>query len=455
MSSFENSIERLSISTNINNDIIPISNNSSSQTPGKLSRSTSPLIRTTSSSTTSSVSNSPIKKKIDFDNKLDINISTFNNTSRSTINTRKKKRVLLVYTGGTMGMKMQVDGSLAPEQNYLTERINTLPEMTRPEMPEYSIIEYTPLLDSSCMGPKDWIKIASDIENNYNDYDGFVVIMGTDTMAYAASAMSFMLENLGKTVVFTGSQIPFCEVYNDAQRNLIVSTIFAVTTDFPEVCICFDDRLLRANRTVKVNSVALAAFDSPNIPPLASLGAFMNERKDLVLPFPRGPFTVHKRLDVKVLVIKLVPGFDDESIYILVEHSINLKAIVIEMYGTGNGPSKVKFLDAIRLATKKGIVVVAVSQCLTGGVSLDTYSMGKDFQKAGVVSGGDLTTEACTTKLAYLFGRLNDPVLVAKNLTINLRGEISPANHKKKFFSMENNQSCDFNDFTKWGNKNY
>jgi L-asparaginase len=369
------------------------------------------------------------------------------------IQERRKKRVLLLYTGGTMGMRLQENGSLAPEENYLTDRINTLPEMKRPEMPEYSIKEYSPLLDSSCMGPKDWIKIASDIEANYNDYDGFVVIMGTDTMAYAASAMSFMLENLGKTVVFTGSQIPFCEVYNDAQRNLIVSTIFAVTTDFPEVCICFDDKLLRANRTVKVNSVTLAAFDSPNIPPLASFGAFMNERKDAVLPFPRGPFTVHKQLDSKVLVLKLVPGFDDEAIHILVEHSNNLKAIVIEMYGTGNGPSKDKFLDAIRLAKEKGVVVVAVSQCLTGGVSLDTYSMGKDFQEAGVVSGGDLTTEACTTKLAYLFGRLNDPVLVAKNLSISLRGEISPVIHKKKFFSMDNNHHNDFNDFTKWEHK--
>lgn len=147
-----------------------------------------------------------------------------------------------------------VDGTLAPVPGYLTECIRELPEMHRQEMPIFTIKEYSPLLDSSNMGPADWANIATDIETNYLEYDGFVVIMGTDTMAYASSAMSFMLENLGKTVVFTGSQIPFCEVYNDARRNLIVSMIFAARSEVPEVCICFNDRLLRANRTVKISS---------------------------------------------------------------------------------------------------------------------------------------------------------------------------------------------------------
>jgi L-asparaginase len=251
-----------------------------------------------------------------------------------------RKKVLLLYTGGTMGMVASQDGSLAPQAGYLTDRINELPEMTRPEMPIYHIKEYDPLMDSSCMGPKEWQMIATDIETSYLEYDGFVVIMGTDTMAYAASALSFMLENLGKTVVFTGSQIPFCEVYNDARRNLIVSIIFAISSDFPEVCICFNDKLLRANRAVKVNSVGLAAYDSPNFPPLATLGAFINENRELALPQPRGPFRAHKTLEAKVIVIKLVPGFDDECISALVTHSKKLKALVLEMYGTGNGPSE-------------------------------------------------------------------------------------------------------------------
>ena len=187
------------------------------------------------------------------------------------------------------------------------------------------------------IGPQDWIKIANDIESHYLQFDGFVVIMGTDTMAYASSALSFMLENLGKCVVFTGSQIPFCEVYNDARRNLIVSIIFAISSEFPEVCICFNDKLLRANRAIKVNSIGLNAYESPNFPPLATLGAFINENKELALPPPRGPFRVHKTLEAQVIVLKLVPGFDDECIHAMVKYSTSLKAIVLEMYGTGNG----------------------------------------------------------------------------------------------------------------------
>lgn len=354
-----------------------------------------------------------------------------------------RKRVLIIYTGGTMGMKAQADGSLAPEAGFLTEEINKAPEMHRPEMPDYIIKEYNPLMDSSCMGPPDWSRIANDIGAEYLNFDGFVVIMGTDTMAYTASALSFMLENLGKTVVFTGSQIPFCEVYNDARRNLMVSIIFAVTDDFPEVCICFNDRLLRANRTVKVNSVGLNAFDSPNFPPLATLGAFIKERKELALPQPRGPFRVHSMLEAKVVVLKLVPGFDDECIHALIEHSKQLKAIVLEMYGTGNGPAhhgKGSLVDAIERARAKQIVVVAVSQCIQGGVSLDVYSMGLEFKKAGVVSGGDLTTEACTTKLAYLFGRGATHDTISQLMRENLRGELTqaPADSFKAKFSLFN-----------------
>lgn len=168
------------------------------------------------------------------------------------------------------------------------------------------------------MGPTHWVQIAEMIEKNYFTYDGFVVITGTDTMAYAASALSFMLENLGKPVIFTGSQIPLSQIYNDAHRNLIVSIIFAGNSEFPEVCICFHDKILRANRTTKVDSVGLNAFHSPNFPPLATMGARIQQNIDLVLPPPRGALRVHKKLESDVVVVKLVPGFDDDSIQVII-----------------------------------------------------------------------------------------------------------------------------------------
>ena len=273
-----------------------------------------------------------------------------------------------------MGMKKGKDGALSPVPGYLTEQIKSnFSEIQRKEMPSFDIKEYDKLLDSSCMGCDDWVQIATDIEENYNKYSGFVVLMGTDTMSYASSALSFMLENLSKPVVFTGAQVPFCEVYSDARRNLIGAMIFAARSTFPEVCLFFNDKLLRANRSVKVSSTSLAAFDSPNFPPLATLSSYIEERQDLALPKSQSPLIVHKSLDSKITVLKLVPGFDDEGVYILVQHSRNLKAIVFEMFGTGNGPSHKEILiDAIKLAHQKGIVCVAISQCLRGGVSLES-----------------------------------------------------------------------------------
>eukprot|EP01032_Pedospumella_encystans_P008325 gene8325-9897_t len=338
----------------------------------------------------------------------------------------RDKTVLVLYTGGTMGMKPDLYGSLAPSPGYLTRKINVLPEIGRDDMPKFVVKEYENLIDSSCMGPEHWVQIANDIEESYDDFNGFVVIMGTDTMAYAASALSFMLENLSKTVVFTGSQIPFAQVYNDARRNLLVSMIVAATCEFPEVCLCFNDKIMRGNRAVKVNSTGLDAFDTPNYPPLAMLACSITSRKELVMTQPTGELQVKKQLDSKILVIKLVPGFSDDSLLTLVTHTTSLRALVLEMYGTGNGPSnKGPLLEAVRKARSKGIIVVALTQCVRGGVSLDTYTMGREFSNAGVISGGDMTTEACTTKLAYLCGLFTNEEEIIRYMGINLRGELS------------------------------
>jgi len=344
-----------------------------------------------------------------------------------------KPHVLVIYTGGTIGMKPDLNGSLAPSPGFFTEYLKNMEELQvgSNSMPKVSIMEFDPILDSSCMGPEDWVHIAEVIEENYLQYDSFVVCMGTDTMAYTASALSFMFQNLGKTVIFTGAQIPLSKAYNDARRNLIVSLIMAGLKEINEVCLFFNDKLMRGCRASKVNSFGLDAFDSPNFPPLAQIGVNIRERRGLLLPPPKYPFRVHKDMDANVVVVKLVPGFSDEALLAMVRNCTKLKAIVLEMYGTGNMPSKRKeFLDFIAETKKQGILVVASTQCRKGSAVLDMYAVGRELLNHGVVCAGDMTAEAVATKLAYLFGRFDgDPALVAEALPQDLRGEISPASY--------------------------
>lgn len=219
-------------------------------------------------------------------------------------------RVLLIYTGGTMGMALQ-NGTLAPLKGYLPQCIREMPEVHDPSMPELDVLEYDPLIDSANVGPEDWASLSSHLRDNYYDYDGFVIIHGTDTMAYTASALSFMLEGLGKAVVITGSMIPLAAVYNDARRNLLISAIFAAQLELCEVAIFFNDRLLRGNRAVKVDSNSLDAFDSPNFPPLATVGARVSTDRVAWRAPPVSRLRVHTALSTCVIVVRLAPGFDD------------------------------------------------------------------------------------------------------------------------------------------------
>mmetsp|Transcript_12027 Transcript_12027/g.15559 ORF Transcript_12027/g.15559 Transcript_12027/m.15559 type:complete len:362 (+) Transcript_12027:128-1213(+) len=338
-----------------------------------------------------------------------------------------EKKLLVIYVGGTLGMKPDSKGSLAPVPGYFTEVVENMEELSDPQMPNFSVMEFDPILDSSCMGPSDWVNIATEIEKNYYDFDGFLVAMGTDTMAYTASALSFMLQNLGKPVIVTGSQIPFSQAYNDARRNLIVSMIFASLEELHEVCVFFSDRLLRGCRASKVNSFGLEAFDSPNFPPLATVGVNIQERKDLLLPPPRNTLRVHKNMDANVVVIKLVPGFNDEALLSMVNGCSHLKAVVLEMYGTGNMPSKkAAFLEFIEAAERHNVLIVAATQCRKGSAVLDLYAVGAELIRHGVVPAGDMTIEAVATKLAYLFGRGMTQEMVRSRLARSLRGEISP-----------------------------
>ncbi len=250
--------------------------------------------------------------------------------------------------------------------------------------------------------------VANDIRANYLHFDGFVVLTGTDTMCYIATALAFMLENLGKPVVFTGSQIPLCEPYNDGRRNLIMALIFASRDTINEVTIFFHDRLLRACRSTKVNTHRLLPIDSPNMSPLASIGIAIDENDHLVLPPAKGALRIHTRIDTRLLTIRLVPGFDDAMIRRMIESNVesnHLRALVLQLYGTGNMPTaKKSFIDLLAAATSKGILVVASTQCLTGCVMMGHYATGKALESAGVVSASDMTLEAIACKVGYLFG---------------------------------------------------
>ena len=331
------------------------------------------------------------------------------------------KRVHILYTGGTIGMK-KVGGSYAPVPGYLSERLAAMPELTSGELPDYTLSEYRPLLDSANMSPQVWRRIAADIAASYDDYDGFVVIHGTDTMAYTASALSFMLGGLGKPVILTGSQIPLAEVRSDARENLITSLLLAAHHPVPEVCLYFGGSLLRGNRSTKVSVGGFGAFASPNFPPLGRVGVEV-ELDESLLHRSAGPLTVRAFRDVQVAALRLFPGIGAASVRSVVKP---LQALVLETYGAGNAPAAdTELLEVLRAASERGVVIVNCTQCLHGSVDMSGYATGGALEAAGVVSGYDLTLEAALTKLLYLFsGDLSVPE-VREQMGRSLRGELT------------------------------
>jgi L-asparaginase len=335
-----------------------------------------------------------------------------------------KKRVYVIYTGGTIGMQQTPDG-YAPAPGSLQEQMKGMPELRDAAMPEVEINEYDPLLDSSNMTPAEWMKIARDIADHYDDYDGFVVLHGTDTMAYTASALPFILEGLGKPVVVTGSQIPLVELRSDGRDNLVSSLLTAATFDIPEVCLYFGRSLFRGNRAVKVSTHGLSPFASPNFPALGTFGVDIDIRWDLVhKPELNSRLRVHELRSAVVSVVRLIPGISASFIRNVLAPPV--QAVVLQAYGVGNGPDRdADFLAALSEATERGVVVVDCSQCLTGHVDLDSYAAGSALANAGVISGYDLTVEAAVAKLTYLFSRYDDVDKLKLEMQRDLRGEMT------------------------------
>ncbi|MFI3288354.1 MAG: type I asparaginase [Rikenellaceae bacterium] len=334
------------------------------------------------------------------------------------------KRILLIYTGGTIGMKENpLSGALSPVDFSEIER-------EVPELHKFNValdtITFSPVIDSSNVTVDCWVTLATIIEENYTNYDGFVVLHGTDTMSYTASALSFMLSDLAKPVVFTGSQLPIGVLRTDGRENLISAIEVAAAGVVKEVTIFFQNLLMRANRTTKYNSSYFNAFRSDNFPPLAEAGITIDYNMPLLHRCsPGGVFSVAKKLSRDVAVLKIFPGITPEIVGAILGIE-NLRGVVMESYGAGNALTEEWFVGLLRGAIERGIIIVNVTQCAAGSVDMSLYETGRELQNIGVLSGSDMTFEAAMTKLMYLLGMKNsDTEKIKIEISRSIRGEKS------------------------------
>jgi L-asparaginase len=340
----------------------------------------------------------------------------------------RKPSILIIYTGGTIGMVQRPQtGTLAPMK--FEQILQEVPELNKFNFNIKTEV-LNPVIDSSNMSPVVWVKIARKIEKHYNDFDGFVVLHGTDTMSYTASALSFMFENLDKPIVLTGSQLPIGMLRTDGKENLITSVEIAAAqrggkSVVPEVCIYFDSKLYRGNRTVKRDSELFSAFRSVNYPELAVAGVDIKYSSEYIYhPANNGILKVNSHFDDNVVILKMFPGIS-QSVFTSILNIPGLKGVILETFGSGNVPTKRWLVNAVKRAVKRGVVVLNITQCEGGRVIMGQYETSLELLNAGVVSGRDMTVEAAITKLMFLLGQDLKTEEVKKYLNISLRGEIS------------------------------
>jgi L-asparaginase len=340
----------------------------------------------------------------------------------------KENSVLLLFTGGTISMSEDpTTGALRPiDFDRLQEY---MPEIKQTGVRVKSI-PFLPLIDSSDVHPPVWERMANIIQENYEEYSGFVILHGTDTMAYSASALSFMLENLSKPVIFTGAQLPIGMMRSDAKENLLTAIEIASAQEngkpiVPEVCIFFEDTLFRGNRTTKKNAEHFKAFSSYNYPPLAKAGVHIKYFRSYIhYPTAGTKLRIRTKIDQNIAILKLFPGISEHTVNAILQIP-NLKGVVLESFGAGNAPRRLWFYDALKNATNRGILIVNKTQCSTGSVEMGRYETSLNLVNAGVMSAYDCTTEAIVTKLMYLLGEYTSLDDVKHRLSVSMCGEMT------------------------------
>ncbi len=340
----------------------------------------------------------------------------------------KSTSILIIYTGGTIGMVNEpVTGTLVPiDFRHISDQV---PELRRFGY-RLETVTFDPVIDSSDVSPDIWVKIAGTIAERYDEFDGFVVLHGTDTMAYSASALSFMLSGLEKPVIFTGAQLPIGVLRTDGKENLITSIEIAAAMDnntpkVPEVCVYFENRLLRGNRTTKYSAEHFNAFTSPNLPPLAEAGLQIRYNRNLIrYPTVRRPLSISTKFDTGVAILRLFPGLGRSLVHSMLATE-GLRGLILESYGTGNAPTLSWFYDELRAFIAGGGIVLNVTQCPAGSVEMGLYETSEGLRSAGVISGKDLTTEAAVTKMMMLLGSELSRERIESLLSKSICGEMS------------------------------